>query len=212
VTGTWTAAPCSTAAAKYAVERWHYARRLPLDGRGRFVCYGLWEAETFAGTAVYSAGAAATLNAPYGLARYEVCELARLALVDGHSTPTTAFVAATLRLLAAGQPAMRLVVSFADPEQGHVGRIYQAGNWLYLGRSGASYEVFFEGRWRHSRDLQRPGKTFSGGPSRVTRLSDEAKAKLPRRPLRGKHRYVYPLDRQIRRRLLPRAEPYPAEA
>jgi len=32
---------------------------------------------------------------------------------------------------------VRLVVSYADPAHGHHGGIYQAGNWVYLGRTHA---------------------------------------------------------------------------
>ena len=53
--------------------------------------------------------------------------------------PTSQCVAVSLKLLRRQSPGLRLVVSYADAGQGHVGTIYQATGWLYLGTSDQSY-------------------------------------------------------------------------
>ena len=68
---------CSHAAAKYAVEHWHYSRRTPI---GKLVRLGVWEDSLFVGAIVFSRGNTPTLGARFGLSQTQVCELVRVAL------------------------------------------------------------------------------------------------------------------------------------
>ena len=61
-------------------------------------------------------------------------ELVRVAL-NGKQEKTGSAVAKSLWLLKKKAPVVRLVVSYADSEQGHSGIIYQATNWIYTGFS-----------------------------------------------------------------------------
>lgn len=56
-------------------------------------------------------------------------------------------VAIAVRLLRRQCPGLRVIVSFADPAEGHVGAIYQAAGWVYLGQTEPS-SVFVDGRGR----------------------------------------------------------------
>lgn len=196
-------APCDAKAARYAVEHWHYSRSLPA---GKLVKYGVWEHDRFIGCVIFSRGASDALGRPLGLDFTTCCELTRIALAD-HDRPVTAYMAEAVGLLTRSSPGMRAVVSFADPHHGHVGRIYQAANWLYTGTTQPGQEVRFEGKWMHDRNLRQSG---FGTVSRGSRLTPEQKRSLPRRITPGKHRYVLPLDKQIRRRVLKLAQPYPS--
>lgn len=124
----------SYAAAKYACEAWHYTGRVP---PGTSVRVGVWERERYIGVVVFSRGPSGHLGSAFGLNITQVCELSRIAL-DGHETPVTQIVSQALRMLRSHCPGLRLVISFADPARGHLGRIYQAGNWIYLGRTAPS--------------------------------------------------------------------------
>lgn len=119
--------------------------------------------------------------------------MTRVALRDGHVHPVTRVIASALSTLRTTNPGLRLVVSFADPAQGHHGGIYQAGNWIYTGMSSPVVEYRIGGRWRHTRGAY-------WHPDRAT---------AERRTMPGKHRYLFPLDRAMRRRILPDASPYP---
>lgn len=191
------------AAAEFAVRRWHYSGTLPVPPR---VLFGVWEDGAYIGVVIYSRGASPDLGRPYGLSQTECCELTRVALTE-HAAPVSQIVAETLRSLRATQPGIRLVVSFADPHYGHHGGIYQAGNWVYLGESppGMEYRDRSGKRW-HPRQVSETGlrKQF-GEVRRVPRPSEMTKVKTP-----GKHRYVMPLDKQMRRAVTKRALPYPA--
>lgn len=201
-----TIAPCSYQAAVYAVTRWHYSGCMPL---GRVVRFGVWENDRFAGAVVFGRGASTNLGVPYGLAQTEVCELTRVALC-GHEAPVSRIVAACLRLLKQANPGLRLVVSFADPAWGHHGGIYQAGNWIYTGTSKPSRRFRIFGRLVHERHVglstlgRFPGYHQSLGDLRARVDPAAEEIRTP-----AKHRYLYPLDRGMRRRVTPLARPYP---
>jgi hypothetical protein len=185
---------CSHAAAKYAVEHWHYSRRL---SKARNVYIGVWEGGSFVGAVVFGIGSGNVTNGRrYGLSRAcEMAELTRVAL-GPHQVQVSRVVAISLRMLREQSPGLRLVISMADPAQGHVGGIYQAGGWVYTGRTKPDVEYFFRGKWVHHR----------------TATSRRSAAGLPSRPVPPKHRYLMPLDPDMRARILPLAQPYPKRA
>lgn len=197
---------CGYDAARYAVDRWHYSESMP---RGVLITYGVWEGDpdvdgAFVGAVIFGRGASPALAQPYGLTQYEACELVRVALRHDHAHPVTTIVARCLTLLREQNPGMRLVLSFADPFEGHHGGIYQAGNWLYLGRTSPSDEIYYDGRWQHNRNARPTGWGTQPKLSRVDTTS------LPRRRRPGKYRYAMPLDKAMRRKLVPLALDYPA--
>lgn len=195
-------APVSYAAAKHAVMTWHYSKAMP---SGKLVRFGVWEDGEYIGAVLYGRGGAPNIGKPYALAQTEVCELVRVALRE-HAAPVTQIVAQTLRQLAATSPGLRLVVSYADPAQGHHGGIYQAGGWTYLGRT-KSTPMFVDARGKvhHSRVVSPSGFKRQFGRMKPVLRSDEATRII----VPGKHKYVFPLDRAMRRRIAKLARPYP---
>ncbi|MEM5403786.1 hypothetical protein [Paraburkholderia unamae] len=188
---------CTPEAAAYAVLHWHYSRRMPMPPSVRI---GVWENDRFIGCVIFARGGSPYLGAPYGLTQLECCELVRIALCT-HDTPVSRIVSIAIRFLRKSNPGLRLIVSFADTAQGHHGGIYQAGNWIYAGRTADSVEFWHEGRWKHNREVS--GGAF-GGARKVANPS-----RLPKRRTHGKHRYLMPLDDEMRTRLAPLAKPYP---
>jgi hypothetical protein len=196
---------CSHEAARHAVMRWHYSRTMPT---AKLVRIGVWEEEQFSGAIIYGIGANRHLACPFGLQATEVCELVRVALAPGRRHPTSQCVAVSLKLLKRQSPGLRLVVSFADLGQGHIGTLYQAGGWLYLGTSDQSY-IRVRGRVEHPRTLyDRHGR---GGQS-IAWLRTNVDPNACRVPMAPKLRYVFPLDKAMRRQLAPQALPYPKSA
>lgn len=184
---------CGQDAAAFAVTRWHYSGCLPT---GKLVKVGVWEDGEFVGVVIFSRGASPWLGQAYDLDATEVCELTRVALRT-HVTPVSQIVARSIRLLRDTSPGLRLIVSFADPAEGHHGGVYQAGNWIYTGQSSPVLEHFIRGRWRHVRGSYHEMKA-RGAENVATR----------ERP--GKHRYLMPLDRAMRRRVEPLRERPPS--
>lgn len=187
---------CDHGAAKYAAQRWHYSGCLPA---GRKVCAGVWEGGRFIGAVIFSRGASPYLGKQYGLRSSEVCELTRVAL-DRHVAPVTQIVSRALRLLRAHSPGLRLVVSFADPVEGHLGGIYQAGNWVFVGQSSPTELWWHRGKWRHTRSIA--GR--NGGVKNYREV-------LRKKVVPGKFKFLMPLDRRMRRKVEPLRLPPPRE-
>lgn len=183
-------------AAKYACENWHYSGCLPV---GKLVKVGAWEDGKFVGVLLYAWGMNKSLGAPYGLTMQECCELVRVAL-NKHEMPVSRMMAMALRFLKQKSPGLRLVVSFSDPTEGHHGGIYQACNWIYSGQSAANYEWRLDGKRLNKRAYT--GHNF--GAAKMTVPFGAVKVALV-----GKHRYLMPLDDEMRKQILPLSKPYP---
>lgn len=196
---------CSHQAAKYAVEKWHYSKSLPPPP---MLHIGAWEDRRFIGCVLFARGATGELMTPYGLKSTEGCELVRIALTR-HRTSVSRVVAIALRLLKQSNPGLRLVVSFADPAQGHYGGIYQAGGWIYAGQTaGSSMYRDASGKLWHERMISPTGKKRVFGKIRAVLRPDQCeRIRMP-----GKHRYLMPLDDEMRRRVACLAKPYPKRA
>lgn len=195
-------APCSYVAAKFAVMPWHYSRAMPA---GKLVKLGVWEDGEFIGAVIFGRGACNELLTPYRISVTEGCELVRIAL-SNHSSFVTEIVSGAIKCLKSTSPGLRIIVSFADPRQGHTGSIYQAGNWIYFGWSqvGGTLEYNVNGRWIHHRTM---GSRYgAAGKKAADILGIEI-----RKPQR-KHGYLFPLDRAMRRQIEPLSQPYPKRA
>ena len=96
---------CSYEAAKHAVMRWHYSRRMP---KSKLVRIGVWEEGRFVGGIVHGVGANRHLASHFDLQDTEVCELVRVALAPGRQHPASQCVAISLKLLRRQSPGLRL--------------------------------------------------------------------------------------------------------
>jgi hypothetical protein len=164
------------------------------------VNFGVWEDGVFIGVVVYGHGASPKIGCPYGLNVGEIVELVRVALKE-HTVEVSRIVAVSLRLLRKSSPGVRLVVSFADPEQDHHGGIYQAGGWIYTGRSADSTRVVTaDGSTIHRRAYV--GKNFGAKKTPMPPGSKMVRCE-------GKHRYLMPLDAAMRLDVAHLAMPYP---
>ena len=189
-------------AAKYAVENWHYSKSIP---KSKLVKIGVWENQKFIGVVIFSPGATPNLGSPYGLTQRECVELSRVALTK-HSTPVSRILSIALRFLVNANPKLRLVVSFADRDQSHHGGIYQATNWIYDGTGSPATFYLIHGKKTHPRTIGLAGhiQNLQG----AKKMDKNAKAIQ----CQGKHRYLMPLDAEMRKRILPLARPYPKRA
>lgn len=168
---------CSHKAAKFACENWHYSKCIP---KSKLAKFGVWENDKFIGSIIYGVGATSSLVQRFGLQHYEGCELVRIALKN-HVHEVTKMVSITLSLLKKKFTGLELVVSFADPEKGHEGKIYKAGNWIYSGRTQASDEYIYKGkRWQ--------GRSFRNSYKGMEKHPDVKIVKGS-----SKHRFLMPL-------------------
>lgn len=196
---------CSHAAAKYACEKWHYSKCVP---KSKSVYLGVWERGRFIGSVIFGMGASSHLGSQYGASTFEAAELTRVAL-SNHQVETSRIVSRAIKMVAKRNPGIRLMVSYADPAQKHEGVIYQAMNWLYVGKTKPDWAVVDKrGKQWHSRICSVNGvKSQYGRKRKAMRPQDGMKITLP-----GKHKYLYPLDDAMRKQLEPLRKPYPKRA
>ncbi|MHB1583314.1 MAG: Mom family adenine methylcarbamoylation protein [Acidimicrobiales bacterium] len=193
---------CSTEAARWAVEHWHYSTRLP---GGKLATLGVWEQDRFVGAVVFGSGATPMGHRPFDLQPQDVCELVRVALGE-HITPVSRVLAVATRMLQRAMPDLRLVVSFADTGQGHHGGIYQAAGWVYLG-SAPQHAYVVGGRLVHPRTLY---SRYGAGGQSVPWLRANVDPHARRIVTAEKHKYAKALDPAVHPQLAATGKAYPA--
>jgi len=192
----------SSEAARFACKRWHYTGTVPVA----LVKIGIWEDDKFAGVILFGPGAGtSTSGIRYGLReRYDMAELVRVAMAPWHKTPVSRCIAIATRMLCKQSPNLRMLISFADTKQGHHGGIYQACGWTYLGQTDGNPVFIIHGKQRHNKTIT---KIHEGSRLKWLHTFVDPNAKKVRLPV--KHRYVLPLDEEMRQAILPLAQPYP---
>ncbi len=197
---------CGFKAANYACRNWHYSRKIPL---GKLVKIGVWENGHFIGVVIFSMGTNKRRGSEVGLKPLEACELSRIAL-QKHLTPVSRIIKISLKMLKRAAPKLRLVISYADKNQLHLGKIYQASNWIYVGETEPTFLIKYKGEWVHARSVRTSLLGFGGKVSDHPGLS-EFISNLPKKKIKGKFKYLYPLDEEIRQKITALKKPYPKE-
>ena len=191
------------AAAKYACLNWHYAKRMP-DPKS--VKIGAWENGKFIGVVMFTRGVSGTnISKTLKIKSVEIAELSRGALTNYKNT-VTRIIKISLVMLKKKCPLLRVIVSYADENHGHIGVIYQGGNWIFTGKS--SFIPLFqnkEGIFIHGRSCSSTGLSKQFGEiKRVPKRENLIKIKqVP------KWRYFMPLDDEMRKQIEPLRKPYP---
>ena len=107
----------------------HYAKRMPSIS----YAYGLFNIEDLIGIISYGSPASPALCK--GIAGEEnkslVIELNRLVLKHNKKNEASMLIGASFKLL----PKPRIIVSYADTAQNHLGVVYQATNFMFTGTS-----------------------------------------------------------------------------
>jgi hypothetical protein len=191
---------CSYEAAKFAVRHWHYSRSLPCSKTARL---GVWEDGNFIGAVVFAWGANRHLAGEYKLKMTECAELCRVALAK-HQTPVSRILTIAVKMLKRAMPGIRLIVSYADLNQGHEGKIYQASNWLFVGETGHEAGITLNGKLTHRRTIN-----SKYGTSTIEWLQKHVDPNASRREGKPKYKYLLPLDDEMAERIKLVSMPYP---
>ena len=203
---------CSHEAAKYACVHWHYSKCTPNQ---KLVKIGVWEDGRFIGCILFGDGANNQMFKPYGLDYTQGCELVRIALTS-HKTTVSRIMSISFKFLRKACPKIELIVSFADPEQNHLGGIYQASNWLYAGMTTPADEYLVNGRRMHGRALRSTRATHKLKNVASKNIMEwAAKVLDPNiKSIQGssKHRYLYPLTPEMKAKIELLRKPYPKRA
>lgn len=189
-------ARANSKAIEYACKKFHYAKSVPAVQWA----YNVYNAgDEWCGTIVFGGGANNNLAKSFGMNNGEVLELERVAL-NGKQEHTSQAVAMCLKQLHKDNPIVQMIVSYSDHRQRHLGTIYQATNWIYLGLSITSdTQYYYKGKWTHERTIN------------AQKNRNELKAKLPKRENSNKFKYVFCFDKKLRKKYLKQALPYPKD-
>lgn len=182
-------------AAKYACLNWHYSKCLPV---GKLVKIGAWENDKFIGVVIFGRGANKSLGEPYKLDQTECCELVRIALTD-HKTPVSRIMSIAIKLLKNIHKQLKLVISFADSEQNHHGGIYQATNWIYVGKTNSADEYLYKGKRWHGRAFRKSLGSHLNYMNKGLEIVQGSQ----------KHRYLMPLNDEMKTKISILSKPYP---
>jgi hypothetical protein len=183
-------------ATAFACEYWHYSKSTPA---GKLVKIGVWEDGMFKGVVIFSRGANKSIGRPYKLSQAQVCELTRIAMTT-HKTPVTKIVSIAIKMLKKYCPELKLIVSYADVDQGHTGKIYKAGNWLYEGLKNENTmgAFIFKGKKMHPKTIH---SMYGTGSQRIAFLQ-KIYPNVSKFITKGKHKYLYVLDEGIRESIM----------
>ena len=194
-------------AVTYACMNYHYSKAVP---RGKAVKLGVWENKKFMGIVLFSRGASPFLYKEYGLNQKQGCELTRIAL-QKHEAPVSRILSICIKKLKQLSPDLQLIVSFSDLMQNHHGGIYQASNWIYVGKTKINKFYMINGKKIHPRTVS-DYKPVKGRPEGMSILDSIKNYIDPCAHLvedKGKHKYLYPLNQSMSDKLKDLAKPYP---
>jgi hypothetical protein len=200
-------------AALYACKVWHYSQAIPA---GKTIKFGVWYDDRFLGVVIFAAGCNSGLGCQYGLTQFEVCELSRIALREHPDVFVSQVMVQALKKLKEYCPNMKLVISYADFEQGHYGKIYQATNWIFVEKIPPKRYWVINGKRTHSRTVTAHMKGIArregrdGVPATIENVRKYLDPLAQRKEDVGKFKYLYPMNKTMRRKLLPLAKPYPS--
>lgn len=187
-------------AIRYACLKFHYAKAVPQIRLGYSVFN---DAGEWCGVVLFSNGANPRIAQEYDLVEGQVVELTRVAL-NGKQNATSQVLGACIRELKKDAPLVKIIVSYADRNQDHIGIIYQATNWLYMDERSNERGIMLNGKLTHRRSV---GKKYGNTGIEWLRKNVDRKAEIIRGKMKIK--YVFPMNKRERKRLKAIARPYP---
>ena len=196
---------------RYACLHYHYSKAVPVNCLG----YNVYnDADEWCGAILYGKGANSNIGKEYNLPQGSVLELTRVAL-NGKQEQTSKAVAMSIKQLKKDCPHCRCIVSYADCDQQHLGTIYQATNWIYVGqRNTNSVGAFIvNGKKMHPKSVYSQKVIINGKKVHCPQTLDAVRKYLdPKAELfytKGKRKYLMPLDKAMRKQIEHLAMPYP---
>lgn len=126
----------------------------------------------------------------------EVLELTRLWISDGYGCNIESYVIGqSFKYLRKNAQNIRVLISYADPMAGHLGKIYQATNWLYQGNKTMLIKGYIHilfGQRMHPRSVVAKYKTIK--ETELLKIDPNYKRIF----MENKHRYIYLLDKKLK--------------
>lgn len=181
-------------AIKYACLNFHYAKSMPVNTFGYSVFN---DKNEWCGVVLYGRGANNNIAKSFNLQQGQVLELVRVAL-NGKQETTSKAISISLKIIKKDCPNVKVIVSYADMGQTHIGVVYQATNWIFIESiSSSGIEVFTNSKWLHKRSYD--------GLKIKTKITETRKKA-------GKYKYIYVLEKSLIPLCKSLSKPYPKKA
>jgi hypothetical protein len=167
----------------------HYAKRIPSIS----YCFGLFDKEELIGVVTYGTPASAPLRR--GIAgddfKGHILELNRLCLKYNRKNEASFLIGRSLRIL----PKNKIIISFADTFQKHVGTVYQACNFKYYGLSAKRTDWAIKGMEHlHGQTIADMSR---GQKNRSEFMREKYGDNFYLKPRSRKHRYIIVTGKSI---------------
>lgn len=148
----YTVLPAERRDVKDFIETHHYSHNI--NGIMSSYCFAMYDGETMVGAMIYGQLGMANAWKKYGDRPNDVLELRRLVTLD--ETPKNSesyFIGKTLRWLKRNTT-VKVIVSYADPNYGHSGIIYQATNFAHVGMTAPGRVIIWDGKKYHDKAIR----------------------------------------------------------
>jgi len=177
------------------IEKYHYSKNI--NGVKSDYCFGMFEKETnnMVGAMIYGGMAMANQYKKYGEKQEDVTELRRLVLID--DTPKNSesfFIGYSIKWLKKNTN-IKVIVSYADPNYGHVGTIYKATNFKHVGMTSKGRVIIWDNKKYHDKTIRTKYKgELKPFAKKVKDALENGEAYYKKQD--GKHIYVYNIDKR----------------
>jgi hypothetical protein len=192
-------------AIKYACLNFHYAKSVPVNVFGYSVFN---DKNEWCGVIIYGMGASPYVSKSIGLYQGQALELVRVAL-NGKQSNVSKPLSLSMKLIKKHNPAIKALFSYSDIDQSHHGCIYQSTNWIYIGKENENMKSGYivNGKKIHARV-----PNSKGIKNNIEDVKKYIDANATEYITKGKHKYIYAIDKTLIPLYKSWSKPYPKQA
>lgn len=183
---------CDRKDIKQFIEKWHYSKSI--NGIMSSYCFKLMNNNEIIGGMIFGKLGMANAWKKYAENAEDVIELRRLCCIDDTPKNTESFfIGACLRWLKKNTN-IKIIVSYADPEYGHSGIIYQASNFTMIGKTSPGKVIFWNDKKYHDKAIRTKYKgELKPFARRLKNAIESGQARYVK--TNGKNIYIFKLKR-----------------
>lgn len=182
---------CHAEEIKQFIVKHHYSKSV--NGCDMAYCFCLMDKKNLIGAAFFGRMAMANQWKKFGDKPEDVIELRRLCCVDETPKNTESFFISNMLKWLKKNAHHKVVVSYADQEHGHVGTIYKASNFTYLGKQKGAKVIVWKDKTYHDKTIRTKNNgVIKPYAQQIIKALNSGEAHY--KDTAGKHTYVYKLN------------------
>jgi hypothetical protein len=175
------------------IEKWHYSKSI--NGLMVSYCFGLFSENQMIGAAIVGRLAMANQWKRFSEKEEDVLEIRRLCCIDETPKNTESYFISKIIKWLKQNTDVKILVSYADAEYGHLGTIYKASNFEYLGFKKGAKVIIWKNKHYHDKSIRTKYKGQLK-PFAVKLKEALEKNEAYYKNTAGKHTYVYKLKKK----------------